>query len=92
MTESTKSVHPLDEVPDPALPALGVVATVRPASMSVRELLAELAAIEDATRGPHRSAALRSGEPNAEWLAALAREQEIIDELHRRCPETPQPS
>ncbi|GAA2167913.1 hypothetical protein [Pedococcus bigeumensis] len=51
---------------------------------SVRELLTELAALEDATREP--SAKRR------ERLAALAREQEIIDELHRRCPESTSPS
>ena len=54
------------------------------AAASVRELLTELAALEDATRAP--SAKRR------ERLAALAREQEIIDELHRRCPEPTSPS
>ena len=56
------------------------------AGPSVRELLAELAKLEDATRG-------LGGVRRPVWtvqtpdlLAALAREQEIIDELHRRCP------
>jgi hypothetical protein len=96
MTESTKSVHALGGVPESPAPTglagLGLAAAEDPTSPSVRELLTELAALEDAMRGPHRSAALRPGEPNAEWRAALAREQEIIDELHRRCPEAPQPS
>ena len=50
---------------------------------SVRELLTELAALEDATRLP----TARRGER----VAALAREEEIIEELHRRCPEGSQP-
>ena len=50
------------------------------APASVRELLAELASLEDATRA--------SGAKEPDRLAALAREQEIIDELHRRCPES----
>lgn len=55
---------------------------------SVRELLTELAALEDATRllGP-AGAPVAGATP--EQLAALAREQEIIAELHRRCPDEP---
>ena len=54
------------------------------APASVRELLAELASLEDATRA--------SGAKEPDRLAALAREQEIIDELHRRCPEGTPPT
>lgn len=55
------------------------------ASPSVRELLAELATLEDATRdlGGVRRPVWTAQTPD--FLAALAREQEIIDELHRRC-------
>jgi hypothetical protein len=53
----------------------------------VRELLAELAKLEDATRdlGGVRRPAWTVQTPDL--LAALAREQEIIDELRRRCPD-----
>jgi len=68
MTQLTKQVAPDD--------GAAVAMVVEPPS--VRELLTELAALEDAMRTP-------SGK-RRERLAALAREQEIIDELHRRCP------
>lgn len=97
MIDSSQSLQqPLDGLPEPSAAqslespvAVGVVDDGAPAS--VRELLTELAALEDATRdsrGP--DGVVRLGAPNAELLAALAREQEIIDELHRRCPDTPQ--
>ena len=70
MTELMKPVSPADGVP--------VEVALDDQSPSVRELLTELAALEDATR--------TTGGPRREHLAALAREQEIIDELHRRCP------
>jgi hypothetical protein len=76
MTELTKPVEDLDAAPVET-------ALERAARVSVRELLTELAALEDATRAP--SAKRR------ERLAALAREQEIIDELHRRPPESTPP-
>jgi hypothetical protein len=77
MTELTKSVGADDSAP-------GVTAIEGSAQPSVRELLTELAALEDATRVP--TARTR------ERLVALAREQEIIEELRRRCPEGSQPS
>jgi len=77
MTELTKPVGPADHAPD-------VTALEESTPPSVRELLTELAALEDATRV--RSARGR------ERLAALAREQEIIEELHRRCPGATLPS
>ena len=70
MTELMKPVSPAGGAP--------VIAPVETAP-SVRELLTELAALEDATR----SASARGRERRA----ALARQQEIIDELHRRCPQ-----
>ena len=79
MTESTMAAHPSDEwAPTPP-------ATPGATQPSVRELLTELAALEDATRGP--GAFLDDARPT-DLLAALAREQEIIDELHRRPDET----
>ncbi len=47
---------------------------------SVRQLLAELAHLEDVVRTSASSV------DDPELLAALAREQVIIDELHRRNP------
>ena len=55
-------------------------------SPSVRELLAELAQLEDATRGLGGVRRPAWTVQTPDLLAALAREQEIIDELHRRCP------
>jgi hypothetical protein len=82
MTESTTAEHPFDEwaPTPPADPG-----TTQP---SVRELLTELAALEGATRGP---GAPDAGTGTTDLLAALAREQEIIDELHRR-PDGPHTS
>ena len=75
MTESTTAEHPFDEwTPAPS-------ADPRSAQPSVRELLTELAALEDAMRGP---GARGRGAGTTDLLAALAREQEILDELHRR--------
>lgn len=76
MTELTKPVG----VDDGAPAATAVEVSTHP---SVRELLTELAALEDATRVPTAG--------GWERLAALAREREIIEELHRRCPEGSQP-
>ena len=70
MTELMKPVSPAG-----GAPVLVAVDTVP----SVRELLTELAALEDATRS--------ASAKGRERRAALAREQEIIAELHRRCPE-----
>jgi hypothetical protein len=71
MTELMKPVSPADGVP--------VEVALDDQSPSVRELLTELAALEDATR--------TSSGKRGDRQAALARQQEIIDELHRRCPE-----
>jgi hypothetical protein len=54
---------------------------------TVRELLAELAQLEDATRGLGGVRRPAWTVQTPDLLAALAREQEIIDELHRRCPD-----
>jgi hypothetical protein len=82
MTESTTAEHPFDEwAPTPPTDP-------RSTQPSVRELLTELAALEDATRGP---GAPGDGAGTTDLLAALAREQEIIDELHRR-PDGPHTS
>ena len=70
MTELMKPVTP-DEAP-PVVEGLET-------TPSVRELLTELAALEDAMRA--------AGGERREHQAALAREQEIIDALHRRWPE-----
>ena len=70
MTELMKPVSPGGSAP--------VIVPVDTAP-SVRELLTELAALEDATR--------TSSGKRRERHAALARQQAIIDELHRRCPE-----
>ena len=70
MTELMKPVSPGGSVP-----VIVPVGTVT----SVRELLTELAALEDATR--------TSSGKRGDRQAALARQQEISDELHRRCPE-----
>ena len=92
MSESTKSVRTDDasvsphDCPESLLDVVSQVSTGQ-TTRSVRELLAELAQLEDATRG-------LGGVRRPVWtvqtpdlLAALAREQEIIDELRRRCPE-----
>ena len=92
MSESTKSVRTDDasvsppDCPEGLLDVVSQVSTGQ-TTRSVRELLAELAQLEDATRG-------LGGVRRPVWtvqtpdlLAALAREQEIIDELRRRCPE-----
>ena len=82
MTESTTAEHPSDEW------ARATAAEPPTGQPSVRELLTELAALEDAMRGP---GAPGGGVETTDLLAALAREQEIIDELHRR-PDGPRAS
>lgn len=77
MTELMKPVRPTDAAP--VVTALEVQT-----APSVRELLTELAALEDALR--------TTGGSRRDRRVVLAREQEIIAELHRRCPEAPQPS
>lgn len=82
MTESTTAEHPSDEW------ARTTATEPLTGQLSVRELLTELAALEDAMRGPGTRG---RGVGTTELLAALAREQEIIDELHRR-PDGPRAS
>ena len=92
MSESTKSVRTDDasttttDCPDGILDGVPADAPgqTRP---SVRELLAELATLEDATRGLGGVRRPRWTAQTPDILAALAREEEIIDELRRRCPD-----
>lgn len=75
MTDFLESVRPVQP--------LSLTESVRPdeaVEPSVRQLLAELAHLEDVVR----TAVSPVDDP--EVLAALAREQDIIDELHRRNP------
>jgi hypothetical protein len=74
MTDLLKPVSPADAAPVGTAPE-------GQTSPSVRELLTELAALEDAMR--------TTGGTRRQRQAALAREQEIIAQLHRRCPEAP---
>ena len=75
MTDFLESVRPVP--PGSLTGSVGPDEVVEP---SVRQLLAELAHLEDVVR----TAAASVDDP--EVLAALAREQTIIDELHRRNP------
>lgn len=68
--ESVRPVEPLTPIESGTSTALG--------GLSVRQLLAELAHLEDVVR------AGTVDDPDV--LAAMAREQVIIDELHRRNP------
>jgi hypothetical protein len=70
----------MTQLTNPVTPDDGAAVATLVEPPSVRELLTELAALEDALRAPSPK--------RRERLAALAREQEIIDELHRRCPAT----
>ncbi|GAA2737568.1 hypothetical protein GCM10009867_25230 [Pedococcus aerophilus] len=75
MTDFLESVRPVEPTP-----LTGTEAPVEAGEPSVRQLLAELAHLEDVVR------AAGSSVDDPEVLAALAREQVIIDELHRRNP------
>ena len=92
MSESTKSVPPDTagtagrDCPESVL-ELAPDGPTGSTSPSVRELLAELAQLEDATRGLGGIRRPVWTAQTPDLLAALAREQEIIDELHRRCPD-----
>lgn len=75
MTDFLESVRPVESMyPD----EVGTAAAVQP---SVRQLLAELAHLEDVVRAAGSSV----DDPGV--LLALAREQAIIDALHRRGPD-----
>jgi hypothetical protein len=82
MTQSAEQTGPANAthqdragaVPPLAAVSTPVAAAAEPAGSSVRELLTELAGLEDM---------LRDG-PVCEQQAALTREQEILEELHRR--------
>ena len=94
MSESTKSVH-LDGASTASSDHLDAVrvgaprgSTTTPSTPSVRELLAELAQLEDATRGLGGVRRPKWTAQTPDLRAARAREQEIIEELHRRCPDT----
>jgi hypothetical protein len=57
------------------------------AELTVRQLLAELARLEDVVRAAGRlDGQVDQVQADAEVVAAMAREQVIIDELHRRAP------
>ncbi len=75
MTDFLESVRPVESLP---LDEAGIAAAVPP---SVRQLLAELAHLEDVVRAAGASV------DDPDVLLALAREQAIIDELHRRGPD-----
>ncbi|MGA8980529.1 MAG: hypothetical protein WB473_15575 [Pedococcus sp.] len=75
MTDFLESVRPVRP-----LSLMGPVRPDEAVAPSVRQLLAELAHCEDVVR------AAASPVDDPEVLAALAREQDIIDELHRRNP------
>lgn len=78
MTDFLESVRP---VPPASLPEPATADEVDEVDEpSVRQLLAELAHLEDVVRTSASSV------DDPELLAALAREQVIIDELHRRNP------
>lgn len=75
MTDFLESFRPVGP-----MSLTGADAPVEVGEPSVRQLLAELAHLEDVVR------AAGSSVDDPEVLAALAREQVIIDELHRRKP------
>ncbi len=78
MTDFLESVRPVEPMPAQG----GGAADTRDGATepSVRQLLAELAHLEDVVRAAGTSL------DDPEVLAAMAREQTIIDELHHRNP------
>ncbi len=87
MSESTKSAPPDDaatSAPESQPTAPG--GQEMPSAPSVRELLAELARLEDATRETGGARRPTWTARTADLAADLAREREIIEELRRRCP------
>lgn len=82
MTDFLESVRPME--PGPAAEALSDHLAAEP---TVRQLLAELAHLEDVVRtAGHLDGHVDQVQADAEVVAAMAREQDIIDELHRRAP------
>lgn len=92
MTDFLESVRPMepsaagDALPGPLAEALPEVLPDEPAAEpTVRQLLAELAHLEDVVRAAgHLDGQVDQVQADAEVVAAMAREQVIIDELHRR--------
>jgi hypothetical protein len=83
--EPTTLVEPSSLVEAAALAECLPVADEAPAEPSVRQLLTELAHLEDVVRtGGHLDGEVDDAAAEAEVIAAMAREQAIIDELHRR--------
>ncbi|MEO5981070.1 MAG: hypothetical protein ABIQ13_02025 [Pedococcus sp.] len=84
MTDFLQSVRPVQprSLTESVRPGEGGEPSVRQllAEPSVRQLLAELAHLEDVVR----AAGYRADDPLV--LTAMAREQDIIDELHCRNP------
>ncbi len=85
MTDFVGSVRPTEPLSDSEVAALTGVPTPD-GEPSVRQLLTELAELEDTLRltGP-----VSAPSDEAAWatrLAVVEREQAIIDELHRRMP------
>jgi hypothetical protein len=82
MTDFMESVRPMESVP-----LAGDLAEELPAEPSVRQLLAELAHLEDVVRtGGHLDGQVDEAQAEADVVAAMARQQVVIDELHRRAP------
>ena len=83
--EATARVEPASLVEAAALAESLPVADEAPAEPSVRQLLTELAHLEDVVRtGGRVDGEVDDAVAEAEVIAAMAREQAIIDELHRR--------
>ncbi|GAA4728404.1 hypothetical protein GCM10025782_28990 [Pedococcus ginsenosidimutans] len=82
MTDFMESVRPMESVP-----LAGEPVEELSAEPTVRQLLAELAHLEDVVRtGGHLDGQVDEARAEADVVAAMARQQVIIDELHRRAP------
>jgi len=82
MTDFLESVRPMESTP-----LVDELQEQLPAEPSVRQLLAELAHLEDVVRAAgHLDGQVGEAQAEAEVVAAMARQQVIIDELHRRAP------
>lgn len=78
----------VEALPDPLADALpDPLPDEQAAEPTVRQLLTELAHLEDVVRSAtHLDGQADEVQADAEVVAAMAREQAIIDELHRRAP------